>query len=101
MMEMPAPLERLPELARDLWWSWHQEARALFDALVDSVDEPLHHNPVRLLQSMSSAELEALGPRRFRWTHPLAQDRDAPSQEGFRRVWRSRAGTDARGENQE
>lgn len=60
MMEMPATLSRLPELARNLWWSWHREARALFDALVDGVEEPLHHNPVRLLQSLSSAELEAL-----------------------------------------
>jgi hypothetical protein len=27
---LPASLERLPELARNLWWTWHPQARALF-----------------------------------------------------------------------
>src|SRR3990170_5546263 len=59
MMSIPPALERLPELARNLWWSWHPEARALFEALENSEPEPLHHNPVQLLHAPSRAELEA------------------------------------------
>jgi YHS domain-containing protein len=29
---IPPPLARLPELARNLWWSWHPEATTLFQA---------------------------------------------------------------------
>jgi tetratricopeptide (TPR) repeat protein/YHS domain-containing protein len=31
---VPPPLARLPELARNLWWSWHPEAAALVIALL-------------------------------------------------------------------
>lgn len=54
---MPARLARLPELARNLWWSWQPEARALFKAL----DEPLwrrtRHNPVRVLAAIDPERL--------------------------------------------
>jgi len=59
MMEMPATISRLPELARNLWWSWHPEARQLFEALRSDAEEPLHHNPVEWLRSMSQEELLA------------------------------------------
>ena len=59
MIEMPATISRLPELARNLWWSWHPEARQLFEALRSDAEEPLHHNPVEWLQSMTREELLA------------------------------------------
>lgn len=61
MTRISAAFERLPELARNLWWSWQPEARALFEALAGSVAEPPHHNPVQLLQNLPPEELDARG----------------------------------------
>lgn len=54
MPDLPTSLERLPELARNLWWAWYPEAWVLFEELQDSVQEPLHHIPVQLLTSGST-----------------------------------------------
>jgi starch phosphorylase len=47
--KIPERIGRLDELANDLWWSWHDEARQLFRSL----DYPLWrlsgHNPVKEL----------------------------------------------------
>ncbi len=43
------PLDRLPELAYNLWWSWDSEAQALFRA-IDAKHWQTHHNPVKLLR---------------------------------------------------
>ena len=55
---LPSSLGRLVELARNLWWTWHPDAQALFAQLrgpgVDPVD-----NPLRLLSAMSRDALEA------------------------------------------
>jgi glycogen phosphorylase len=55
----PARLARLKDLAYNLWWSWHPEARALFKEIDLSLWSDSHHNPVLLLQR-SHARLEAL-----------------------------------------
>jgi len=47
-LEIPAPLSRLIDLAYNLWWTWHREARQLFE----TIDPDLwtrYRNPVRLL----------------------------------------------------
>ena len=59
MAPVPVALGRLPELARNLWWSWHPEAEALFDVLQGSAAEPRHHNPVQLLDTLAPPGLEA------------------------------------------
>ncbi len=56
--EMPAALRRLPELARNLWWSWQPEARALFKTLDQSLWRRTRHNPIRLLAEIAPARLE-------------------------------------------
>lgn len=55
---LPAGLEKLSELARNFWWSWHDEARELFASLDPRVWEETRHNPVLLLERMSYEELE-------------------------------------------
>lgn len=45
---IPPTLARLPELARNLWWSWHPEAAALFEVLNPPGVEPAHGNPILL-----------------------------------------------------
>jgi starch phosphorylase len=73
--DLPEPLARLPELARNLWWSWNAEARALFDGMAQAAGQPHALNPLRLLQSIDPARAEALAlDSRFlaRYTRALA-----------------------------
>ena len=42
---LPARIERLPELAVDLWWSWHHEARMVFRMLDYPLWRATAHNP--------------------------------------------------------
>ncbi len=63
--QVPARLSRLKDLAYNLWWSWHPEARALFKEIDLALWRSTHHNPVLLLQQCP-ARLEALaGDARF------------------------------------
>jgi starch phosphorylase len=55
---MPARISRLYELAYNLWWSWHPEARALYSDLSPELWESAGHNPVRLLSEIEPALLE-------------------------------------------
>lgn len=58
-LRLPGRIGRLEELAGNLWWSWHPQARDLFRAL----DYPLWrsggHNPVKQLCEMSADKLAA------------------------------------------
>ncbi|HLQ11349.1 MAG TPA: alpha-glucan family phosphorylase [Ktedonobacteraceae bacterium] len=55
---MPARISRLYELAYNLWWSWHPEARALYEKLDPSLWEEAGHNPVRFLSEVQPKLLE-------------------------------------------
>ncbi|MBI4303962.1 MAG: alpha-glucan family phosphorylase [Chloroflexi bacterium] len=56
---LPKRIGRLDELANNLWWSWHPEARDVFRAL----DYPLWrlsgHNPVKQLRELNADKLRA------------------------------------------
>ena len=56
---VPERLSRLKDLAYNLWWSWHPEARALFKEIDLALWSESHHNPVYLLQR-SQTRLAAL-----------------------------------------
>ncbi len=56
---LPERLARLDELAIDLWWSWHREARALFRRLDYALWRATAHNPVRMLWTIPRAVLDA------------------------------------------
>jgi starch phosphorylase len=56
-LAVPEALERLPELARNLWWSWHPEARDLFRLLDETLWREIRHNPVRLLREIAPERL--------------------------------------------
>jgi starch phosphorylase len=54
---------RLPELARNLWWSWQPEGRALFERLADltgAPDGPRALNPLRILASIDGAQAQEI-----------------------------------------
>jgi starch phosphorylase len=57
----PARIRRLTELAYNLWWSWQPNASWLFQYLDKTLWELTHHNPVKFLQQISPAKLEAAG----------------------------------------
>lgn len=46
---LPDRLRRLPDLAGDLWWTWNDDARALFRRLDYPTWRLSQHNPVRML----------------------------------------------------
>ncbi len=55
---LPQPLERLRELAYNLWWSWNPVAIELFRRLDFDLWERVGHNPVALLSRISQTRLE-------------------------------------------
>lgn len=57
---IPTRLDRLTELADNLWWSWHPSARNLFKAVSYPLWKATRHNPVRMLQLVSPQRLESL-----------------------------------------
>src|SRR5262245_1005700 len=58
-LALPPRIGRLTELAYNLWWSWQTEATRLFQHLDKTLWELTYHNPVKLLQQISPAKLEA------------------------------------------
>lgn len=57
--ELPKQLSRLRELAYNLWWCWHDKARALFMTLNPSLWDKCH-NPIQILSMADSERLEQL-----------------------------------------
>src|SRR4030065_1439347 len=57
--KLPRRIEGLNELAYNLWWSWHIEARQLFKALDNALWRATGHNPVKLLQQIEPHRLVA------------------------------------------
>ncbi len=49
---LPKRLERLGEIAYNLWWTWHPEAQRLFQRIEPVLWEQTNHNPVRLLRQV-------------------------------------------------
>ncbi len=60
---MPARINRLYELAYNLWWSWHSEARALYRTLDSELWDHVGHNPVRFLSEVEPKRLEEAAQR--------------------------------------
>ena len=56
---LPKRIERLSELANNLWWSWHPRARELFRALDYALWRASGHNPVKQLVDITSERLSA------------------------------------------
>jgi glycogen phosphorylase len=56
---LPEPIGRLEELAMDLWWSWHREAREVFRRLDYALWRATAHNPVRMLRMIAPEKLQA------------------------------------------
>lgn len=56
---LPARLARLGELAYNLWWTWHPDARRLFQDIDPDAWERVYHNSVKFLREVSAEKLRA------------------------------------------
>jgi glycogen phosphorylase len=55
---LPGKLERLRDLAHNLWWAWNHEAIDLFRRLDRDLWESTRHNPVLMLGTIRQERLE-------------------------------------------
>ncbi|MGA2111452.1 MAG: alpha-glucan family phosphorylase [Anaerolineales bacterium] len=64
-LSLPSRLDRLPDLAYNLWWTWHPQAQRLFSRIDNLLWEHVHHNPVRFLRKVHRPQLNAMSYDRF------------------------------------
>jgi starch phosphorylase len=70
---LPERLNRLDELAIDLWWSWHPEARVIFRRLDYALWRATAHNPVLMLRLVQRHKIErAATDAEFLWLYDRA-----------------------------
>ena len=52
--DLPRRINRLGELAYNLWWTWRPNAQRLFYRIDYDLWESLNHNPVRFLRAVGA-----------------------------------------------
>lgn len=57
---IPAELEKLNDLAHNMWWAWNHDARSLFTSLDAQLYAECGYNPVLLLERLSHDKMEEL-----------------------------------------
>ncbi|NDJ34936.1 MAG: glycosyltransferase family 1 protein [Chloroflexi bacterium] len=57
---IPEALERLPELAYNIRWSWDHETIGLFQRMDPTLWDQTYHNPIKMLGQLSQENLNAL-----------------------------------------
>src|SRR4051794_17867859 len=57
---LPPSLERLREIAYNLWWAWNPDARELFVRAAADLWEEVHGNPIELLSRVGQPRLDEL-----------------------------------------
>src|SRR5580765_3310224 len=90
---IPARLSRLPELARDLWWTWNA-GREVFRRLDYALWRQTVHNPVMVLQRVTADTLEraASDPGFLAAYDAAVAARDAMRAHGAPTWWQERLG---------
>ncbi|HJB73276.1 MAG TPA: alpha-glucan family phosphorylase [Candidatus Barnesiella merdigallinarum] len=58
--QVPAELNCLAVLAKNLWWSWNSEAKNLFKSIDKDLWKEVHENPVLFLQRIGYERLEEI-----------------------------------------
>lgn len=53
-------LSKLHRLAQNLWWSWNDDAIALFESLDPEAWQAVEHNPIHLMEGLSIKQMEAI-----------------------------------------
>jgi starch phosphorylase len=57
--DLPRRIDRLGEIAYNLWWTWNPHAQRLFNRVDNALWERLNHNPLRFLRSVGRFEINA------------------------------------------
>ena len=57
---IPEELNKLEELAHNMWWAWNHDCRSLFRNLDEELFEEVKQNPVLLLERIDIEKLEKL-----------------------------------------
>ncbi len=57
--DLPRRIDRLGELAHNLWWTWNPNAQRLYYRIDYDLWESLNHNPLRFLRSVGRSEINA------------------------------------------
>ena len=57
--QIESPVAGLNRLARNLWWTWNQDAQDVFEELSPRAWRYLYHNAVAVLRELSDEELRA------------------------------------------
>lgn len=56
---LPKRIERLDELAYNIWWVWNPEAQSIFYQIDKTLWDNVHHNPIAFLRQIDRASLNA------------------------------------------
>lgn len=59
-IDLPVQLAGLNSIVQNLWWSWNDEAKAMFKSISPNLWNYFDHNPIKLLKSVPYAELDEL-----------------------------------------
>ncbi|OGO32321.1 MAG: alpha-glucan phosphorylase [Chloroflexi bacterium RBG_16_54_11] len=62
---LPRRINRLGELAYNLWWTWNPDAQRLFARIDGVLWEKVNHNAIRFLQLVDQARLKSLTNDRY------------------------------------
>ena len=57
-MQQTETIRALHRLARNIWWTWNQDARGIFGELSPRTWTNVYHNPVAILREISETELK-------------------------------------------
>jgi len=82
----------LQELAYNLWWSWNPAAQQIFEELSPYVWESSNHNPVEVLQWVSTHELRVRLQNPAYHTRVSAVLREYHAYVGNKRTWTAKSG---------
>ena len=56
--QLPKPIEKLGEIAENLWWSWNTESLKIFKEIDIDLWETCGKNPVKFLKQVEQEKLE-------------------------------------------
>ncbi len=59
-IKLPEALKALPELARNIWWTWNYEAIELFERIDPELWKSCNKNPILLMENLNMEHFERL-----------------------------------------
>jgi glycogen phosphorylase len=62
---LPRRINRLGELAYNLWWTWNPDSQRLYSRIDQELWESTYHNPVLFLRKVERARLNAVTNNRY------------------------------------